>query len=76
MLKILQDRLQQHMNQQIPDEQAGFRKGSGIRGQIANIHWITEKAREFQKNTSSASSNTPKLLNVWITTKYGKFLQI
>ena len=51
MLQILQDRLQQYMNQQIPDEQAGFRKGRGTRGQIANIHWIKEKATEFQKNT-------------------------
>ena len=50
MLKILQVRLQQYMNHEIPDVQAGFRKGRGTRGQIANIHWIIEKAREFQKN--------------------------
>ena len=50
MLKILQVRLQQYMNQEIPDIQAGFRKGRGTRDQIANIHWIIEKAREFQKN--------------------------
>ena len=50
MLKILQARLQQYMNQQLPDVQAGFRKGRGIRGQITNIHWVIEKAREFQKN--------------------------
>ena len=50
MLKILQARLQQYMNQEIPDIQAGFRKGRGTRDQIANIHWIIEKAREFQKN--------------------------
>ena len=50
MLKILQDRLQQYMNQELPDVQAGFRKGRGTRDQIANIHWIIEKAREFQKN--------------------------
>ena len=50
MLKILQVRLQQHVNHEIPDVQAGFRKGRGTRDQIANIHWITEKAREFQKN--------------------------
>ena len=50
MLKILQVRLQQYLNQEIPDEQAGFRKGRGTRDQIANIHWIMEKAREFQKN--------------------------
>ena len=50
MLKILQARLQQYMNQEIPDVQAGFRKGRGTRDQIANICWIMEKAREFQKN--------------------------
>ena len=49
MLKILQARLQQHMNCEIPDVQAGYRKGRGTRDQIANIHWIIEKAREFQK---------------------------
>ena len=50
MLKFLQARLQQYMNQELPDVQAGFRKGRGTRGQIGNIHWIIEKAREFQKN--------------------------
>ena len=50
MLKILQARLQQYVNQELPDVQAGFRKGRGTRDQIANIHWIIEKAREFQKN--------------------------
>ena len=50
MLKILQARLQQYMNREFPDVQAGFRKGRGTRDQIANICWITEKAREFQKN--------------------------
>ena len=50
MLKILQARLQQYLNHELPDVQAGFRKGRGTRDQIANIHWITEKAREFQKN--------------------------
>ena len=50
MLKILQARLQQYVNQELPDVQAGFRKGKGTRNQIASIHWITEKAREFQKN--------------------------
>ena len=48
--KILQARVQQHMNHEIPDVQAGFRKGRGIRNQIANICWIIKKAREFQKN--------------------------
>ena len=50
MLKILQGRLQQYVNQEFPDVQAGFRKGRGMRDQIANIHWIIEKAREFQEN--------------------------
>ena len=50
MLKILQARLQQYVNQELPDVQAGFRKGRGTRDQIANIHWIIKKAREFQKN--------------------------
>ena len=50
MLKILQARLQQYINREIPDAQAGFSKGRGTRDQIANIHWIIEKAREFQKN--------------------------
>ena len=50
MLKILQARLQQYVNRELPDVQAGFRKGRGTRDQIASIHWIIEKAREFQKN--------------------------
>ena len=50
MLKILQDRLQQYVNCELPDVQAGFRKGRGTRDQVANIRWIIEKAREFQKN--------------------------
>ena len=50
MLKILQARLQQYVNCELPDVQAGFRKGRGTRDQITNIHWIIEKAREFQKN--------------------------
>ena len=50
MLKILQARLQQYLNRELPDVQAGFRKGRGSRDQIASIHWIMEKAREFQKN--------------------------
>ena len=48
--KIVQARLQQYVNRELPDVQAGFRKGRGTRDQMANIHWITEKAREFQKN--------------------------
>ena len=58
MLKILQARLQLYVNQELPDVQAGFRKGSGTRGQIATIHWIIEKAREFQKKTSTSVSFT------------------
>ena len=75
MLKILQARFQQYVNQELPDVQAGFRKGRGTRGQIANILWIIEKAREFQKNISiSALLTTPKPLTVWITTNW-KILQ-
>ena len=55
MLKILQARLQQYVNQEYSDVQDGFRKGRGTRGQIANIRWIIEKAREFQKKSTSAS---------------------
>ena len=74
MVKILQLRLQQYMNWELPGIQAGFRKGRGTRDQIANIHWIVEEAREFQKNTSnSASLTTLKPLTVWITTNCGKF---
>ena len=74
MLKILQARLQQCVNWQFPDVQAGFRKGRGTRGQIANIHWITEKTRAFQKKTSTSASPTMlKPLTVWITANCGKF---
>ena len=52
MLKILQDRLQQYVNSDLPDVQAGFREGRGTRDQNANIHWVIEKAREFQKNVN------------------------
>ena len=73
-LKILQARLQQYMNHELPDVQAGFRKGRGTRGQIVNIHWITEKARELQKKTSiSVLLTMPKPLTVWITINCGKF---
>ena len=74
MLKILPARLQQHMNRELPDVQAGFRKGRGTRDQIANICWIIEKAREFQKKTSiSALLTMSKPLNVWVTINCGKF---
>ena len=71
MLKILQARLQQYMNREIPDVQVGFRKGRGARDQIANISSIFEKAREFQKNSLSALLTMPKLLIVWITINVG-----
>ena len=73
MLKILQMRLQMYVNRDLPDVQAGFRKGRGTRHQIANLHWIIEKAREFQKNIYSALLTMPKPLTVWITTNWGKF---
>ena len=72
MLKILQARLQQYVNRELPDDQAGFSKGRGARDQIANIRWIKEKAREFQKNIYFVSL---KPLTVWITTNCGKFLK-
>ena len=73
MLKILQARLQQYMNRELPDVQAGFRKGRGTRDQIANIRWIIEKAREFQKSSISDLLTMSKPLTVWITLNYGKF---
>ena len=72
-LKILQARLQQYVNRELPDVQAGFRKGRGTRDQIANIHLIIEKAREFKKPSISASFTTLKPLTVWIMTNCGKF---
>ena len=76
MLKILQARLQQYVNRELPDVQAGFRKGRGTRDQIANIRWIMEKARQFQKKKSiSALLTIPKPLTVWITTNCGKFFK-
>ena len=75
MLKILQARLQQYVNRELPDVQAGFRKGRGARDQIANIRWIMEKAREFQKNIYFCLLTMPKPLTVWITTNCGKFLK-
>ena len=74
-LKILQGRLQQYVNWEFPDKQAGFRKGGGIRDQIANIGWIIEKARELKKKSTSASLNMLKSLTVWITTNCGTFLK-
>ena len=73
MLKILQVRLQQYVNHELPDVQAGSRKGRGTRDQIANIHWIIEKASEFQKKSTSALLTMPKPVTVWIMTNCGKF---
>ena len=73
MLKILQARLQQYVNCEIPDVQAGFRKGRGTRDQIANILWIMEKAREFQKNIYFCFIDYAKSLTVWITINCEKF---
>ena len=73
MLKILQAKLQQYVNRELPDVQAGFRKGRVTRDQIANIRWIIEKGREFQKTSISALLTMPKLLTVWITINRGKF---
>ena len=75
MLKILQSRLQQYVNHELPDVQAGFRKGRGTRDQTANIRWIIEKAREFQKNIYFCFTEYAKPLTVWITTNCGKFLK-
>ena len=75
MLKILQARLQQYVHYVLPDVQAAFRKGRGMRDQIANIYWIIEKAREFQKISTSVLLTMPKPLTVWITTNCGKFFK-
>ena len=73
MLKILQAGLQQYMNCELPDVQAGFRKGRRTRDQIANIRWIIQKARGFQKNIYFALLTMPKPLTMWITINCGKF---
>ena len=73
MLKILQARLQQYVICEIPDVQAGFRKGRGIRDQIANIRWIIEKAKEFQKNIFCFIDYAKVF--VWITINRGKFFK-
>ena len=74
MLKILQARLQQYVNRELPDVKASFRKGRGTRDQIANICWIMEKAREFQKNIHFCFIDYAKAF-VWITIKCGKFFK-
>ena len=73
MHKILQARLQQYVNCELPDVQAGFRKGRGTRDQIANIHWIMEKEESSRKTSISALLTVPKPLTVWITINCGKF---
>ena len=75
MLKILQAKLQQYMNHELPDVQDGFRKGRGTRDQIANIHWITEKAREFQKNIYFCFIDYAKAFDCGITTNCATFLK-
>ena len=76
MLKILQVRLQQYVNRELLDVQAGFRKGRRTRDQIANVHWIIEKAENSRKTSISASLTMPKSLTMWITTNCGKFLEL
>ena len=73
MLKILQARLQQYMNRELPDVHAGFRKGRGNRDQIAKIRWIIETAKSSRKTSTSALLTMPKPLTMWITRNCGKF---
>ena len=75
MLKILQARLQQHVNHELPDVQAGFKKGRGTRNQIANILWITEEAREFQKNIYFCFTDSAKAFDCVDHNKLRKILQ-
>ena len=75
MLKILQARHQQYVKWELPDIQVGFRKGRGTRDLIANIRWIIEKAREFQKTNTSTPLTTLMLLIVWVTTNCRKFFK-
>ena len=73
MLKILQARLQQYVNRELPDVQAGFRKGKGTRDHIANICWIMEKQKSSRNTSISALLTMAKSLTVWITRNCGKF---
>ena len=75
MLKIIQARLQQNMNWELSDVQAGFRKGRGTRDQIGNIRWIIEKAREFHKNIYFCFIDYAKAFTVWIITDCGRFFK-
>ena len=73
LLKILQARLQQYVNRDLPDVQAGFRKGRGTRDQIANIRWIIKKQESSRKTSISALLTKPKPFTMWITINCGKF---
>ena len=77
MLKILHARLQHYVDQELSDVQAGFRKGTGTRDQIANIRWIIKKKKQenFRKTSISVSLTTLKPLTVWIMTNFGKLLE-
>ena len=74
MLTLFQTRLQEHVNQDLPEVQAGIRKGKGTRDQTANIHWTVEKPRKFQKDIYFCFIDYTKAF-VWITTNRGKFLR-
>ena len=74
MLKILHSRLQQYMSHELPNVQAGFKKGRGTRDQIANIRWIIKKQKSSRKTSTSALLTMPKPLIMWISTNCGKFL--
>ena len=76
MLKILQPRIQQYMNQELPEVQTEFRKGRGTRGQIANIYWVMEKQESSKITSTSALLTILKFLTVWIITNSRKFLKI
>ena len=75
MLKILQGKLQQYVNCELPDVQAGFKKGRVFRDQISNIHWIIEKEKRSRKTSAYALLTMPKPLTVWITISCGKSLK-
>ena len=75
MLKILQARLKQYVNQELPDVQAGFRKGRGTKDQIANIRWLIEKQENSRKASTYVSLTTLKPLTVWITINCRTFLK-
>jgi len=75
MLKILQAKVQQYVNHELPNVQAGFRKGKVTRGQIANICWIIKKEESSRKISTSALLTMPKPLTMWITTNCGKFFK-